>query len=478
MSKKFSTKCTKILATVGAIDGNGSRDRIENIIKAGANGLRINFSHAKYDQVSQQISWIRETAKEIGRNVSILADLQGPKIRIGELKDDMRIDIKEGDEISLTYGIEHDGSLNLPSQYDLSAKVKVGERVSLFDGKIMTEAIKVEGKTVTVVAKNSGFLMSRKAINLPDTDFGGEVMTEKDLQDLDFAIGEDFDYVGLSFIHQPSDVRQLRDILKQRQSPLRIISKVETLAAIQKENLEEIVKASDGVMVARGDMAAEVGVEVVPVAQHRIVELCQKHCKFSIVATQLLASMENSPTPTRAEANDVATSAIEGADVVMLSEETAVGKYPVEAVAEMRKILVYVQDNLPVQAVYRREGSDKRRDALAMSVVMLAEQLNANAIIVESRSGAMARNVAIHRPDRRIIAVSGQKHVAQQLPMIYGTRSYYADDIHANYGSKLAEKLYAEGYFGDGPVTLVIAKSSDPNFEASVADTIFIKTIG
>jgi pyruvate kinase len=390
----------------------------------------------------------------------------------------MRLEIKKGDKIGLSYGVKHDGGLNLPSQYDLSKNVKPGERVSLFDGKILTEVVAVDGKTVNVVAKNSGCLMSRKAINLPDTDFGGEVLTEKDLEDLNFAMGEDFDYVSLSFIHQPDDVRVLREILKKHKSHLKIIAKVETKQAVEKENLEEIVKASDGVMVARGDMGVEIGVEVVPVVQHRIIELCQKHCKFSIVATHTMGSMVSNPTPTRAEANDVATAAIEGADVVMLSEETANGDYPREAVAEMRKILVYVQENLPVQAVYKREGSDKRRDALAMSVVMLAEQLNANAIIVETHSGAMARNVAIHRPDRRIIAVSGEKRVAQQLPLIYGTRSYYADDIHADYGSGLADRLYAEGYFGDGPVTLVIAKSSDPNFDASVADTILIKNIG
>jgi pyruvate kinase len=230
-------------------------------------------------------------------------------------------------------------------------------------------------------------------------------------------------------------------------------------------------------MIARGDLAAEVGAEVVPVEQRKIIELCQKYCKFSIVATQVLGSMVSNPQPTRAEANDVATAALEGADVVMLSEETANGDFPIESVNEMRKILVYVQDNLPVRAIYDREGSDARRDAIAISVVMLAEQLDATAIIVETRTGAMARNVAIHRPDRRIIAVSGVKKVAQQLPMIYGTRSYWAEDIHADYGSKLAEKLYQKGYFGEGPVTVVIAKSSDPSFSVSVADTIFVKTI-
>jgi pyruvate kinase len=476
-NNKFTPKSTKILVTVGASDGNGSKEKLERIIKAGANGLRINFSHAKYEEVDQQIAWIREIAEKEGRNVSILADLQGPKIRLGNLKDDMTYAVKKGDELGLTYGIEHDGGSNLPTQFDLSTRVKPGERLFIFDGKVNTEVVRIDGQTVIVSVKNDGQFTSRKGINLPDTDFGRDVLTEKDLKDLDYILTQDFDYVSLSFVHLADDVKVLRKILKDHDSQLRIIPKVETRLAIEKENLEDIIKASDGVMVARGDLAYEVGNEVVPVVQRRIVELCQKHCKFSIVATQMMGSMVDSPQPSRAEASDVATAAIEGADVVMLSEETAVGKYPVEAVSEMRKILVYVQENLPIHAVYKGEGSDKRRDALAMSAVMLAEQLNATAIIVETRTGAMARNIAIHRPTQRIIAVSGVRKVAQQLPLLYGTRSYYASDIHSDYGSRLAEQLYKEGFFGDKPATIVIAKSSEPNFPVSVADTIFIKTL-
>jgi pyruvate kinase len=477
MSKKFTTKCTKILATVGDIAGNGSRENLEKIIKAGANGLRINFSHAKYEQVSQQIKWIREIAVSEQRNVSILADLQGPKIRLGNLKDDMKYEVKAGDELNLTYGIEHDGSNNLPSQYDLSQKVKVGERLYIFDGKVSSLVTEINGKTVKVAVKNDGYFTSRKGINLPDTDFTGEVLMEKDLRDLDYVLTEDFDYVGLSFIHLPSDIKVLRDILEKKHSTLRVISKVETRQAIQKENLESIVMASDGVMVARGDMGYEAGVEVVPVVQRQIVEFCQKYCKFSIIATQMMGSMVDNPQPSRAEASDVANAAIQGADVVMLSEESAVGKYPSEAVAEMRKILVYVQDNVAVKPIYTRETTDDRRDALATSAVMLAEQLDAAAIIVETFSGEMARNVAIRRPNRRIIAVSGVQSVAQQLPLLYGARSYYAADIHADYGVKIVERLYGQGLFGDGPATFVIVKSSNSQFESSVADTIFIKTL-
>jgi len=477
MSKKFSTKCTKILATVGAIDGNGSRENLQKIIKSGVNGLRINFSHAKYSEVSKQIEWIRELAKEEYRNVSILADLQGPKIRLGNLKDNMKYEVKSGDRLFLTYGIEHDGSNNIPIQYNLSEKVKPGERLYIFDGKITTEVASVSDETVEVIVKNDGYFTSRKGINLPDTDFAGEVLTSKDLKDLEYILTEDFDYVSLSFIHLPSDIKVLKDILDKHKSTLRIISKVETRQAIMKENLEEIVKASDGVMVARGDMGYEAGVEVVPVVQRKIIEFCQKYCKLSIIATQMMGSMVDNPEPTRAEASDVANAAIQGADVVMLSEESAVGDYPSEAVAQMRKILVYVQDNVTIKPIYTREAVNDYRDALATSAVNLAEQLNAAAIVVETRSGEMARNVVIHRPNRRIIAVSGVKSVAQQLPLLYGTRSYYAADIHADYGLKISKKLHSKGLFGESPVTLVIVKSSDSQFDHSVADTIFIKTL-
>ena len=476
-NKKFTAKCTKILVTVGATDGNGSREIISDLIHAGANGLRINFSHAKYDEVKKQIKWIRQIANEVGRNVSILADLQGPKIRLGNLQNDMRYDIKKGDVIGLEYNTNHDGGSTLPTQYDLSTKVKVGERLFLFDGKISAEIVSIDGKTVKIKTENDGFVTSRKGINLPDTDFGGDILTDKDLEDLEFAMGQDFDYVGLSFIHTADDVRKVRQVLKDNNSDMKIISKIETREAIADENMEEIIKVSDGVMVARGDLAYEVGAEVVPVVRRHIVELCQKHCKFSIVATQMMGSMVDNPQPTRAEASDVATAAMEGVDVVMLSEETAVGSYPVAAVAEMRKILVYIQENLPVAPIYKREGGDKRRDAIGESVVMLAERLDADAIIVESLTGNMACNVAIHRPSMRVIAVSGSQRVAQQLPLIYGTRSYYAPDIQAGYGSTLAEKLFEQGYFGDKEVTLVIVGSSDPSFPLSVADTISVKTI-
>lgn len=485
MPLKFTTKCTKILATVGPIDGNGNYENIEKIIKAGANGLRINFSHAQYDQVAEQIKWIREIAEQEERNVSILADLQGPKIRLGNFKDDMPYEVHTGDEIILAHNIEHDGGNILPTQYDLSAKVKTGETVYLFDGKIRAEVIGVEDNHVKIIIQNDGTLHSRKGINLPDTNFSGDIITEKDRRDMDFCFTQDFDYISLSFVQSANDIRQLRQILKDNNSTMRIIPKIETKAAVQPQELEAIVKVSDGVMVARGDLAYEVGNEVVPVVQRKIIELCQKYCKFSIVATQMMGSMVDNPVPTRAEVSDVATAAIEGADVVMLSEESAMGKYPSEAVAEMRKILIYIQDNMPVHAIHKREGVDRRRDALAMSAVLLAEQLDAAAIIVETRTGKMAKSIAIHRPDRRIVAISGDKRVAQQLPLIYGTRSYFNDEPQPDMGEHLAERLYSEGFFGNEPVTVIITKASDPGFDRTAkfdtpaaTDTIFVRALG
>jgi len=477
MKSEVITDYTKILATVGAVNGNGSREKLDAIIKTGASGLRINFSHAKYDEVKKQIKWIREISREINRNVSILADLQGPRIRLGDLQGDMRYELRKGDEIGLAYGITHDGGSVLPTQYDLSKKVKPGERMFLFDGKINAEVIAIEKNVVKITIFNDGFVTSRKGINLPDTDFSGDVLTDKDLTDLDFILTKDFDYIGMSFVHKADDVKKLQQILDNRDCDMKIISKIETREAIADENLEEIVRASDGVMVARGDLAYEIGAEVVPVVQRKIVELCQKHCKFSIVATQTMGSMVSASQPTRAEASDVANAAISGVDVVMLSEETAVGDYPVEAVAEMRKILIYVQKNLPVKPACEHTTGDKRRDAIGESVVKLAERLKASAIIVETFTGLMARNVAIHRPLAQVITVSGAQKVAQQLPLVYGIRSFYASDIHADYGNKLAEKLYSEGHFGDGKVTVVIVKSSNSNFEASVADTIVVKVL-
>ncbi len=421
-------KRTKILATLGP--ATNSPEKIKALIEAGANGFRLNFSHGSYEERLDQIKWIRDASRQIGRPVAILQDLQGPKIRLGALKDN-HFDVKAGSEIVLDHAIqEHDGSANLPIQYNLADKVKVGEPVYLFDGKIRGHMVeRVSDTAIKVRIDNDGFLMSRKGLNLPDTDFGGDIITPKDMADIEFGADKDIDFVALSFIQSADDVNNLRQILVSQGSTAQIIAKIETKAAIEPETLKEIVKAADGVMAARGDMAVETSAEIVPIVEREIIRLCRKYGKLSIVATQMMASMVDSPEPTRAEVSDVATAAILGTDVVMLSDETANGNYPVETVKMMANTVRYTQSRWPMNDMPIEEGeANRRRNAIAHAAVEVAERVDADLIIAETKSGATAARIAALRPELPIIAVTPSPRVAQQLAVSYATRSYVRDD--------------------------------------------------
>ncbi len=468
----FIFKRTKILATVGPPTSNP--EMIEKLALAGVNGFRLNFSHGDYPERDDQIKWIRDASLKIGKPVAILQDLQGPKIRLGMLKENTAV--KTGDEIILDYAAEHDG-LTFPIQYNLAEKVKVGEPIYIFDGKVRTTVIDVPSATaIKVKVENDGVLMSKKGINLPDTDFGGDILTPKDLKDIEYGLDKDFDYVAISFIQSADDINNLRQILVAGGSTAQIISKIETKAAIKEDALEEIVKASDGVMVARGDLAVEAGAEVVPIVQRRIIALCRKHGKLSIVATQMMASMVESPEPTRAEVSDVANAVIQGTDSVMLSDETANGKYPLETVAAMKKVILYTQENAPVVPIIDHiVTSKKQQDGISTAAVGLAEQLKVVAIIVETKSGATAANIAAHRPNLPIISVTSEPRAAQQLSLSYANRSYVRPDS-AEAGFEIATELKRQGLFGEGETTVIIVSGKQPGM-TGMTDTIKVRVL-
>ena len=400
MSKLF--KRTKILATIGP--AVASAEQIEQIIMAGVNGCRLNFSHGTYEQMDQFITWIRQAAEKKGRAITILQDLQGPKIRLGILKDN-HYDVHEGDELILDFAIkEHDGSNILPVQYNLAEKVQVGEPIYIFDGKVRTHVAEIISDTaIKLIAENDGFIMSNKGLNLPDTDFGGDILTPKDLADIEWGATRDFDYVALSFVQCADDIHKLRALLDTKGSKAKIVAKIETKKAVESdEHLEAIVMASDAIMVARGDMAYEAGAEIVPIVQRKLVELCREHGKICIIATQTMGSMVDSPIPTRAEVSDVANAVIQGADVIMLSDETTNGKYPLETVKELKKIILYTQNHAPINKVARDpEGSNPKYDAISAAAARLAEKIQADAIICQTASGATARAMAAQRPTDR-----------------------------------------------------------------------------
>jgi pyruvate kinase len=466
-------KRTKILATLGPPTNN--YESIKALAIAGVNGFRLNFSHGSYEERDQQLEWIRKASKELNKPVAILQDLQGPKIRLGNLIEN--IPVSKGDELILDHAAEHNG-LTLPVQYNLAEKVKVGEPIYIFDGKIRTKVLEIVSETaIKVLVENPGVLMSRKGINLPDTDFGGDILTPKDLKDVEYGADKDIDYVALSFVQSPDDINNLRQIMVGLGSDAQIISKIETKAAIKDDVLEEIVKASDGVMVARGDLAVEAGAEVVPIVQRRIIALCRKYGKLSIVATQMMASMVDAPEPTRAEVSDVANAVIQGADTVMLSDETANGNYPLETVAAMKRVILYTQENAtvrPLNEVVQMKNS--QQDAISTAAVSLAEQLKVDAIVAETKSGATAANIAAHRPNLPIISVTSSDRAAQQLALSYANKSFVRPDGEKA-GLDLAKELKTQGLFGDKEkVTVAIVSGRQPGL-VGATDTIRVRVL-
>jgi len=462
-------KRTKIIATVGP--ATDSYEQILALIKAGTNGVRLNFSHGSHDEREKQIKWVRKAAKEYGKPVAIIQDLQGPKIRLGDFEG--LINVVTGQSLSFQYQADYERSGFIPTQYDLSKKVKRGERLYLYDGKVRTTITSVKDGVVHARAENNGILIKRKGINLPDTDFEGDIITTKDKQDIAFGSTHDIDYVALSFVQTAVDVRNLRKMLKNLGSTARIIAKIETKAAV--ENLEEIVAETDAIMIARGDLAIETAPESVPIVQRTIIGLGMQYVKPTIVATQMLASMTETPEPTRAEVSDVATAVILGADCVMLSDETANGQYPIEAVEVMKRVILYTQANQPLTIKWPDYiAYETRQSAICQAIISLAETIRAKAIVAETKSGATALQISARRPTRPIIAVTSDERVAQQMAITYGTKSYVRPDDKMA-ATKLTNWLRSSKVLSKGDM-IVTASGKYPGV-VGTTDTIKVRVL-
>jgi pyruvate kinase len=461
-------KRTKIIATVGP--ATDSYEAIYELITSGANGLRLNFSHGTHEERTQQIKWIRKASKTYGKPVAIIQDLQGPKIRLGDF--DGVVNVQAGQSLQLKYKADYERSRMLPTQYDLSKKVKRGEQLYMYDGKVRSRVTSVKDGVVHIRVENNGILIKRKGINLPDTDFGGDIITAKDKKDIAYGSTQGVDYVALSFVQTAHDIERLRTLLKNLGSTAKIIAKIETKAAI--DNIEEIMQETDVVMIARGDLAIETMPESVPVEQRRIIGLGLHYRKPTIVATQMLASMTETPEPTRAEVSDVATASIVGADCVMLSDETANGKYPIEAVKVMKRIILYTEENSPLRATFKDHPEPTRQNAICDAVVSLAKAVKAKAIVAETKSGATALQIAARRPNKPIIAVASDEKVAQQLAIVYGTKSYVRP-IGPLATTKLTNWLSQNKVLAEGDV-IVSATGRYPGV-VGTTDTIKVRVI-
>lgn len=462
-------KRTKIIATVGP--PTNSYEAILGLIEAGVNGFRLNFSHGTQEEHGRQIKWIRKASQAAGKPVAIMQDLQGPKIRLGDF--DGIVTVAEGQTLSFQYEADYAASGHLPTQYDLSKKLKRGERMYLYDGKLRAVVTSVRGGVVRATAENAGILIKRKGINLPDTDLAGDIITPKDRADLVWGSAQDIDYVALSFVQTAKDVTRLRNLLAGMNSTAKIIAKIETGAAV--ENMEEIVQESDAVMIARGDLAVETPSESVPIVQRKIIGLGQRYDTPTIVATQMLASMTQAAEPTRAEVSDIATAVLVGADSVMLSDETASGKYPLEAVKIMKQVILYTEQHNPLTVNFHGNVQDASRQAsISRAVVGLAEDIEARAVVVETKSGATALHIAALRSKAPLIAVTSDSRVGQQLAIVYGAKSYVRPvDAHA--ATKLTDWLRKNKVLAKGDI-VVTASGQHPGV-VGTTDTIKVRVL-
>lgn len=462
-------KRTKILATLGP--ATDSYEAVLSLIESGANGVRLNFSHGDHKQHKKMTKWTRKAASDYGKPVAVLQDLQGPKIRLGDFEG--VIPVKEGQSLSFKYDVDYKRSGIIPTQFDLSKKVKRGERVLLYDGRVHTTVTSVKDSIVYVRADNDGVLLKRKGINLPDTNMSGEVITKKDKEDLVFGSEIGVDYVAQSFVQSGQDVKDLKRLLKNVGSKAKVIAKIETALALK--NIDEIISEADGIMVARGDLAVETASEVVPVEQRRIVGLCRRQSKPVIIATQMLVSMTEAEEPTRAEVSDVATAVVIGADCVMLSEETAAGKHPLKAVKTMKRIIKYTEQNSPVSAVFNQPPREhSKQAAICNAIVSLAEDVSAVAIIAETKSGATALQIAARRSEDPIFAVTSQDFVANQLALIYGVKSYVRPDSRLA-ATKLTNWLTQNSALNKGDI-VVTASGMHPGV-VGTTDTIKVRVL-
>ncbi|MDB4899817.1 MAG: pykA [Gemmatimonadetes bacterium] len=406
---------TKIVCTLGP--STASRETLLSLMEAGMNVARLNFSHGTHEAHAETVALVRAAAVELNRPVAILGDLQGPRIRIGDLAEPR--EVRDGQDIVLVAG-EHAAPGQFPTTYEhLCDDVKVGDRILIDDGLIELVALEVRKPLVTARVLHGGTIKSHKGMNLPGVAVSAPSITEKDWADVEFAVAHKLEYLALSFVRRAQDIAELREKIPRE---MLVVAKIEKDSAL--ENIESIVRASDAVMVARGDLGVELPFEQVPIAQKRIISLCNKLGRPVITATQMLESMITNPRPTRAEASDVANAILDGTDAVMLSAETAAGQYPRLAVEAMTRIILEVEQHPRViRADERRSGIEQAvstEQAIAAAAASAIRSLGAPALIVFTKSGFSARIVASHRPGVPILVLTDQPRTYRQLAMVWG----------------------------------------------------------
>lgn len=471
---------TKIVCTIGP--ASQSFEVLKNLIRVGMDVVRLNFSHGTREEHRKVLETLRIAAAFRSEPITILQDLGGPKIRVGKLSTPS-VELKPKASITITTDDIEGDAQRIPTIYkNLPKDVHPGDNILLDDGKIQLQVDRVEGNETFCKIVRGGTLLPRKGMNLPGVSVSVPSMTDKDKEDLLFGLENDVDYVALSFVRTADDIRILRNfviehVIKGKKVP--IVAKIEKGEAIT--NIDAIIKESDAVMVARGDLGVELPTEEVPMLQKMIVRKCNEVGKPVIIATQMLESMVNSATPTRAEANDVANAVLDGADAVMLSAETSIGKYPVQAVEVMDRIIRVTE----LQAFqYHQFDPDRipsihEYDPLSRAACLLAEQVKASAIVVLTHSGSTAAHVAKFRPSARIIAVTDREKIMRRLNLIWGIHGLIVENLKKDTDvafKMIQEQLLQERYIEHGDTIVMIA--GIPLFEGHPTNMIKVDKVG
>jgi len=452
---------TKVIATIGP--ASTSKEVLRELFAAGINVCRLNFSHGTHDDHLHVIHRIHELNREMNTNVTILADLQGPKLRIGmvengscELHDGQMIDLTTTECLCNAERLY----INLP---EFAHDVQPGETVLIDDGKVKLEIIETDQKSkVTAKVIYGGILTSKKGFNLPETKLTLPSLTEKDYADAEFALDQNIDWIALSFVRSAGDLITLRDLLRSKKKFARVIAKIEKPEAL--ENIDEIIDACNGIMVARGDLGVEVPFDRVPMIQKMIVKKCIAQAKPVVIATQMLESMTANFRPTRAEANDVANAVLDGADAVMLSAESASGKFPVEAVKVMRQIIEWTETH---GFQYNREtlpdipSHTFLPDSICLNVCRLASQSQAKAIVVFTHSGYTALRISSHRPQAETFVFTHNKSLVSKMALVWGMHAYHSGEVNTIDEAivQSIETLKQRGYLKTGDVVVHVGST-------------------
>lgn len=446
-------KKTKIVATIGP--ATESKEILKQLFTEGVDVCRLNFSHGSHEEHQVKIDRIKEVREEMGLPVAIMLDTKGPEIRLGLFKDSMEVRLESGDNYTLTNrDVEGDETIASISYADLPRDITVGSRILIDDGLVGLRVLSKTDTDIYTEVENGGVISQRKGVNAPGVDLKLPLLNDKDKSDIIFGVKNDIDFIAASFVRSKEDVLEIRKVLEDAGNyDIKIISKIESEQGLA--NLDEILAVSDGIMVARGDLGVEIPTERVPLAQKEMIKKCNIAGKSVITATQMLDSMMRNPRPTRAEANDVANAVLDGTSAVMLSGETASGKYPLNAVKVMREIVEVTEDSIDYQELLEKQISEistSVTNAIGKSTCTIAQDLSAKAIITATTSGSTTRAISKFRPKSTIIAATTSERVRRQLALTWGAVSILVpalnttDEVFKNSIDRvIEEKLVEEG---------------------------------